>query len=326
MKFREIRTSGEAESEILLAIHNGEYIHGPYIEKVENEMKRITRCQNVIAVSSGTMGLKIALDVLGIKPGDMVIIPDMTFVACALVIMELGAIPVFVDIDSFTFVLDEKSTCDAIIKYGNKIKAIMAVRLGGEPIPEWTFNLGMPVVVDSAHSMSAVDPRAFATVYSFHPSKIISGIEGGLIAISTAPCAVKCRELRCFGFLEGSRVAKEAGYKAYMSNVSAILVYFNLLQLEATLRERRRIRDVFNERFGLNNQGLGMYMVLVSDPDGLCKKIPAIRHYPMTLSKMIDCEVNNPKAIYVTEHLVSLPFHEWLTNEDVDLIVKSLMI
>jgi dTDP-4-amino-4,6-dideoxygalactose transaminase len=327
MQFREIRTTKEMQEDIAIALERGEYSNGIFVGMVEEKMSRLMHADHAVAVSSGTMGLKIALDAMGIKKDDIVIVPDITFVACALVVMELGATPIFVDVDLDNFNLDQFSVTQAIAEYGNKVKAIMAVRLGGEPIPGWMYDFKVPVIIDSAHSADPIDPRALACVFSFHPSKIISGIEGGCIVTNSAGDAEKARELRNFGFQQGSRIATQAGYKANMTNVSAIAMSHNLNRLGVTLRDRLRIRELFNTKLGLNRKGLGMYMVTVADPGAICTKIPAIRHYPMPLSEMITGVAMNKNAKHVADHLVSIPFHEWLTDSDVynicDIILSN---
>ena len=324
MKFRELRVPEGAHDAMFKAMERGEYASGPYIEYVEDKMKEIAKSKNAVSVSSGTMGLKIALDVLGVRAGDMVIVPDLTFVVCATVIAELGAIPIFVDIDPNTLVIDRTSMINAMINHGHKVKAIMGVRLGGQELPEWIYDFDVPVIVDSAHSIDPKPEEAIMCVYSFHPSKIVSGIEGGLIATDDDAMAHKARRLRVFGFKEGTRVAHEIGYKAYMTNMSAVLIYHNLLCLDANLKRRAEIRDRYNEKLGLNRTGLGMYMVLAEKPDEVMSKVPAIQHYPMSLSRMLTGTPHNQVAHEASKNLISLPFHEWMTDSDVDLVCATI--
>ncbi len=324
MKFREIHTPEEASKEIAEALALGQYTVGPAVEEVEVLMSGVSKAPYNVAVSSGTMGLKIALDAMGIGAGDRVIVPDITFIACASVIMELGAVPIFVDVNPETLVLDENSTRMALLSSIGKVKAIMGVRLGGEPLPEWIYSFNIPVLIDSAHSVDPHDRRAQATVYSFHPSKIISGAEGGCIATHDQALRIQARKLRSFGFEDGSRVATALGYKGNMSNLSAILVKHNIKALPDNCAYRAAVRDRFNKNLGLSRKGLGMYMVLAENPDAVCDKIPAIRHYPMTLSNMMAGVAQNPMAYQISKSLVSLPFHEWLSFADVDIICDTI--
>jgi dTDP-4-amino-4,6-dideoxygalactose transaminase len=135
--------------------------------------------------------------------------------------------------------------------------------------------------------------------------------------------------LRSFGFAEGTRIAVELGYKGNMSNVSAALVSFNLARLEGNLSMRSLVRDEMNSAFGLKRRGLGMYLVTVDDPDAVCAEIPAIRHYPRTLSEQVMGATFNMRASWLSQHLVSLPFHEYLVDNEVErvcAIVKPRLI
>ena len=330
MKFREIKTSDKALTRIDDAVKSGALVGGEYVKQVERQMKEIAGTSDAVAMSSGTMALKIAMKCMGVGYGDFVIVPDITFVGCATAVMELGAIPVFVDVDPITFVLDERSTREEVVRFDGKVKAIMAVRLGGEPIPKWVYELGLPVLVDSAHSMEPVPVGAVAGCYSFYPTKIISGIEGGVMATNDRDMAARASELRLFGFVEGTRISQEAGYKGNMTNVSAAMISANLEELGANLAARERVRDRFNTEFGLTNKGLGMYMVLVENPEEVVGLLPAaIRHYPMTLSCMFSDVCVSEQARWVAKHILSLPFHEYLVDNEVTevcAIVKPRLI
>ena len=323
MKFREIKVSDEASAQMDIEIRQGRLSSGPFIEKLEREFKDRIGSKYPVAVGSGTMALKIALDAI-VCPGDYVIVPDITFVACTNVIQELGCEPVYVDVDSKTYMLNEQSVKKAMEKYP-KIAAIMAVRLAGEEIPDWVYYLGIPVLVDSAHSMAKHDSRAQATCYSFYPTKIVSGIEGGMIATNSEGMAKKYRVLRSFGFTEGTRIAQEVGYKGNMTNISACLIYYNLRDLGANLTRRKEIRDTYNKAFGLKRTGLGMYLVEVDNPDEVCDLIPAIRHYPMVLSEMFGEEVHTLNAKMIVQKLISLPFHEHLVDNDVKEVCATIL-
>lgn len=328
MKFREVRTSADQRDMIVQCLIKGDLTSGAWASVVESGMMIVADSGYAIAVSSGTMALKIALHAQGIGKGSKVIIPDVTFVACRAVVNELGASVVFCDVDRETFLLD-RQCCEDLVKEG--ADAIMAVRLGGEPLPEWIFGLGVPVIIDSAHSVDPHDERAVATCYSFHPSKIISGIDGGCIATDREYVYNAAIELRSFGFSKGTRIAPRDGYKANMTNISAVVIHYNICNLDIILSHRVSLRDLYNSELGLSNHGLGMYMVLVDDPDEVCRTTPAIRHYPMPLSEMIFGKraLFNDNAKFVCDHLVSLPFHEYMTGDDVlsvCAIIKSRLI
>jgi len=322
MKHRAIRTNQGAVNCIAGLIHRGELSGGQWVEDVEFRLGMLHQ-QEAVAVSSGTMALKIALDAMGVGRDDFVLVPDITFVGCASVVYELGATPIFADVRTDTYLLDEENTRTIVANVGPRLKAIIAVRLAGRPLPDWVYRLGVPVLADSAHSMDAPDPDARATIYSFHPSKIVSGIEGGAILTPVPDLAAEARKLRQFGWEPGTRITNRVGYKGNMTNPSAALIYGNLTRLDATLEARAHVRDQYNQRLGLDIPTLGMYMVTVADPEGVCRAIPAIRHYPMPLSRQYTGSELNPNAERVSRHLISLPFHEWLVDDEIAEVCEA---
>lgn len=330
MDFRKVKVDQSAITDISQELREGRLTSGPFVEQVEAKMKQLMVAEYAVAVSSCTMALKITLDAFGVGKDDYVIVPDLTFIACASVVMELGAKPLFVEVDPDTMTMDFEDVARTLLAHKDKVKAIIAVKLGGEPVDSRMFAFDIPVVIDSAHSMDPAHPLAAATCYSFHPSKIVSGIEGGVIVTNLVKLDEQARKLRLFGFEPGTRIASQLGYKGNMSNISACLIAFNLGHLGANLGARRLFRDIYNASFGLSRKGLGMYMVYVEDPDALCARLPAcIRHYPMTLSKMIGGEGINPKAQWMADHLVSIPMHEHLSDTEVGevcAIIKPLVI
>lgn len=325
MKFRPVKPSAEATQDIALEVMAGNLVTGPWVKRVEEKMQEVAKAQEAVAVSSGTMALKIALDAIGVKVGDLVIVPDVTFFASASAVMELGATPVFSEVNMSDFMLNEQSVCGLVNLFKGKVKAIVAVRLAGEPIPEWVWGIGVPVIVDSAHSMGPHDSRAEATCYSFHPSKIISGADGGVIATNSRILGVKARELRSFGFAEGTRITNQLGYKGNMTNLSACLIEHALRDLKRNLDTRREVRDIYNKHFGLDRKGLGMYMVMVKDIEAV-ERIGGIRHYPQPLSQMVYGEPLYNGAKLICDHLVSIPFHEHLTSTEIQEVCDTISI
>lgn len=319
IKFREIKIEKDAIDEVVKALAEGKLTVGPYVEVVESLMQCISGCRYAVAVSSGTMALKIALQCMGIGRGDKVVVPDITFVSCANAVKELGGIPVFAEVDPRTFVLTEETVKRAIWQNGGA-KAIMAVNLAGVEV-KGLEKLGLPVLYDAAHFMGNMFGRT--SCFSFHPTKIVSGIEGGCITTEDPAIYERAKRLRNFGFKDSTRELVEPGYKANLTNISAILIAFQLSKIGKTLDDRAAVRDLYNIEFGLRNEGLGMYPVLVDDPDKFMA-IGAIRHYPKTLSEMYSNVAYNYTAREISRHLISLPFHEFVTAAEMEKIINAV--
>src|SRR5262249_12054370 len=157
---------------------------GPNVRAFEEEAARQLGVPTTIGVANGTDAIVIALDALGIGPGDEVVCPAFTFYATAESIARRGATPVFVDIDPVTLNLDPEQVAAKITP---KTKAIMPVHLFGRPAPLDTLReLGPRLLEDAAQAFGApgVASTGIASTFSFFPTKNLFGLgDGGLIAV-----------------------------------------------------------------------------------------------------------------------------------------------
>lgn len=201
---------GEEEiTEVLDSLRSGWLTTGPKAKRFEQEFAEfIGDGVEAIAVNSATAGLHLALEALGIGPGDEVITTPYTFTATAEVIRYLGAHPVFVDIDPATFNIDPLKIEKAITP---RTKAIIPVHFAGLPcdmddILEIAKKHDLKVVEDSAHALPAKYKgkligtlESDITVYSFYATKTITTGEGGMIVTRNPEIAKRCRIMRLHG-------------------------------------------------------------------------------------------------------------------------------
>lgn len=182
---------GDAESALLAQVVNSADWgpHGEQVARFERRFAMLHESVQCVAVANATVGLEVALKACGVGRGDEVILPSYTFIACASAILHLGAIPVFVDIDPDTSVLDPELIRAAI---GPHTKAIMVVHYCGRPcamdeIMALAGEHGLRVVEDAAQAHGAAwQDRAVGAwgnlgVFSFQASKNISAGEGGAV-------------------------------------------------------------------------------------------------------------------------------------------------
>lgn len=182
------------EKAVLAVLRSGWITSGPKMVELEEGLSTYLGCKvQVIAVNSCTVGLHLALEALGIGPGDEVLVPTMTFTATAEVVRYLGAMPVFVDIDEKTLNVD---LVDAEQRLTPRTKMIMPVHFGGLPcdvfeVGKFAYKYGLKIVEDAAHALGstyggvpigAVGP-ADAVVFSFYATKCITTAEGGAIVL-----------------------------------------------------------------------------------------------------------------------------------------------
>jgi dTDP-4-amino-4,6-dideoxygalactose transaminase len=210
-------------------LRTGWLTQGPKVAEFEAAFARYHNVKHAIAVSSCTTGLHLALISLGIGPGDEVIVPAFTWISTANVVLYCGATPVFVDVDKWTFNINPAEIADKLTK---NTKAVIAVHLFGlcadidairEVIPEH-----VKIVEDAACAAGGRYKNRYAgglteiAAFSFHPRKIITTGEGGMITTNNCELAEIVRQLRNHGATV-SEEERHSGPKPY------ILPDFNLL-------------------------------------------------------------------------------------------------
>lgn len=216
-----------------------------------------------VTVNSGTSALHLALVVAGVKRGDEVICPAQTFVATAMAILFVGAIPVFADINYDTGNIDPLSIRERLTK---KTKAIIPVHWAGYPCDLDEINLiakeyGLTVIEDAAHALGAMyKGRIIGTIsdftcFSFQAIKHLATADGGAVCSLSEADNNKLRNLRWFGIdrqnarpsLLGEREydIKEIGYKYHMNDYSAMLGLSNLVSFHKRLNHRRDLAGLY---------------------------------------------------------------------------------
>ena len=215
---------------------------------------------HVITVNSATSGLHLALEALGIGPGDEVLMPTLTFTATAEVVRYLGATPVFVDVDAATLNIDFEAAAEKITP---ATKAIMPVHFAGLPVDmavlsKFAADHDLGVVEDAAHALSAScdgdsigSSKSDAIVFSFYANKTMTTGEGGAVATRDAALAARMRVMRTHGidrdasdrFKGGSWEydVVAPGFKYNMTDVAAALgvVQLGKADLARDLRSAR---------------------------------------------------------------------------------------
>ena len=164
-------------------LDSGVFILGPNVRAFEAEAADYLGVPRTVGVANGTDALVLALDAMGIGPGDEVICPSFTFYATAESIARRGATPVFADIDPVTLNLDPE---DVGAKVTERTRALMPVHLFGRVMPlDGLTELGVPIVEDAAQAFGAegVARTGVLSTFSFFPTKNLFGLgDGGLVA------------------------------------------------------------------------------------------------------------------------------------------------
>ncbi|MFN6203300.1 MAG: DegT/DnrJ/EryC1/StrS family aminotransferase [Acidobacteriota bacterium] len=249
---------GEDEiAEVVDSLRSGWLTTGPKTQIFEKEFARFLRAREeagvetesaaplqALAVNSATAGLHLALEAMGVGPGDEVITSPYTFTATAGVIRHLGANPVFVDIDPVTLNIDHRKIERAITE---RTKVILPIHIGGlacemEPILEIARRRGLRVVEDAAHALPSTYRGRLvgtlgsdATVYSFYATKTITTGEGGMIVTRDPEVANRCRVMRLHGINRDAFDRYSSTKPSWHYDVVAPGFKYNLTDLAAAI-------------------------------------------------------------------------------------------
>src|SRR5215468_4284669 len=196
----------ELES-VRVVIESGWLTQGPRVAEFERLVAEYVGAQHAVAVSSCTTALHLALLALGVGPGDEVIVPSLSFIATANAVRYTGATPVFADVDPDTANLTA-STVEPVLT--GRTRVVMAVHQGGMPADVDALRAlcdprGIPVVEDAACAAGStyrgrpVGTGALLAAWSFHPRKLLTTGEGGMVTTDAADWAGRLRRLREHG-------------------------------------------------------------------------------------------------------------------------------
>jgi dTDP-4-amino-4,6-dideoxygalactose transaminase len=237
---------GELQEAFNRTLESGRFIFGPEVEAFERESAELLGVQECVSCGNGTDALVLALDALGVGPGDEVVCPAFTFYATAEAIARVGATPVFAEIDPATLNVDP---ADVERRITEKTKAIVPVHLFGRPADLEPLQAhGIPVIEDSAQAFGAggIGTSVLST-FSFFPTKNLFALgDGGMIGVNDPELAQKLRMLR----FHGSAAKKEFLYVGYNSRLDALQAAFLrvfLKHIERWNRERREAADRYRE-------------------------------------------------------------------------------
>jgi dTDP-4-amino-4,6-dideoxygalactose transaminase len=232
-------------------IESGTYILGPEVAAFEAELAAYLGVRHAIGVANGTDAITIALRALGVRPGDEVVVPSLTFYASAEAVVTAGAVPVFCDVDPNTRNVSKETVAGALTP---RTAAVLAVDLFGSPAPVPALReLGVPVLEDAAQAIGAqldghrAGALGDAATFSFYPSKNLGCLgDGGAIATDSDEVAELARALRFHGSRD-KRTFEYVGYNSRLDEIQAAVLRILLPHLDAWCEGRRAAARAYAE-------------------------------------------------------------------------------
>jgi dTDP-4-amino-4,6-dideoxygalactose transaminase len=260
---------GEAEIQsVVETLRSGWLTTGLKAKEFEEKFAAYIGAPHAVAVNSGTAALHLALDAVGIKAGDEVIVPTTTFTATAEVVTYMGARPVLVDCQEDTFNIDPAAMERAI---GPKTKAVMPVDFAGQPaelgkIREIARDRKLAVIEDAAHALPAryqgklVGTLSDITCFSFYATKTITTGEGGMATTANQEWADHMRMMSLHGISKDAWKRYTAsgswyyeveypGFKYNLTDIAASLGLVQLKRADEFWKKRQRIAELYDRGF-----------------------------------------------------------------------------
>jgi len=344
----------EIDRGVLDVLESGQFILGPRVRDLEQQLAELTGAGQAIGVASGTDALELALIACGVGAGDEVITSPFSFVSVAEVAIKLGARPVFSDIDKRTFNMDPARLEDLITP---KTRAIVPVHLYGQstdmdPFMEIAGKHSIPVIEDAAQAIGAkykgrpvcsIGPLA---CLSFYPTKNLGCYgDGGMVFANDAELGKKVEALRKHGQIEKYKY-NLIGLNSRLDSVQAAILLVKAPKIGAWNERRREVASAYNEKLA----GLPVevpfvsdfayhvyhqYTIKVADRDGLggflaSKGIGTAIHYPLGLH-LQDAYLplgykkgDLPNCDAVSDRVLSLPMFPEIEDAEVEYVCSMI--
>jgi len=267
---------GEEEiAEVVDTLRSGWLTTGPKVGRFERDFAAAVGARHALALNSGTAALHLALEAVGVRSGDEVVIPTYTFAATGEVVTYLGARPVLADCRSHTFNIDA-GTIEPCLT--NRTKAIIPVHIAGQPcdmdpILELAHRRNLHVIEDAAHALPTtykgrpVGSLGDLTAFSFYATKTITTGEGGMVTTKRDDYVARMRRMSLHGLSKDawnrytdkgrwSYEIEDFGFKYNLTDLAAALGLQQLRRMHDFHLRRQRIATAYAEAFAGLDTGI----------------------------------------------------------------------
>lgn len=349
----------EMDKTLLGAARSGAYIMGPQVAELEQQLADYVGVKHCITCANGTDALRLALMALGIGPGDAVFVPDFTFFATAEAVAMVGATPVFVDVNRDTFNIDtydlnEKLT-DVWSRAAMTPKAVIAVDLFGQPaeydiLIDFCKERGLMLVEDGAQgfggSIRGRKACSFGDISttSFFPAKPLGCYgDGGALFTDNDDYADMLRSLRVHGKGTDKYNNVRLGLNSRLDTLQAAVLQVKLRHFDDELKAVNHVASKYNSLLKgkvlipeipeVMVSSWAQYTIQADNRDEIQGRlkaagIPSMVYYPRTMSQQTAFshlgQKPCPVAKRLTETVLSLPMHPYMTDEEIEQIASLI--
>ncbi|WP_259781257.1 DegT/DnrJ/EryC1/StrS family aminotransferase [Aestuariispira ectoiniformans] len=357
---QQLKIRDRVDDAIKRVLDHGQYILGPEVTKLEEELSDFTGADHVVTCANGTDALSLVMMAEGIGEGDAVFAPSFTFVATAEVVPATGATPIFLDVDPDTFTIDPKSLeagLETARGLGLKPRAVVAVDLFGLPcdypaLRKIADREGLLLVADAAQSLGSeldgmrTGTLADYTTTSFFPAKPLGCYgDGGAVMTSSPEKAELLRSLRFHGKGADKYDNVRLGLNSRLDTMQAAILLEKLAIFEDEIRARNCIADCYAEKLPSNIQrqkvprGLksvwAQFTLVVEDRHVVqtaCRSngVATAVYYPLPMHQQTGyksfpvVQGGLPVSEKLAKHVISIPMHPYLSNDQVDRVVEAV--
>ena len=356
------RIAGEIDRAVAAAVEGGQYVMGPQVRALEEQLAEYAGVKHCIACANGTDALMIVLRAWDIGPGDAVFVPAFTFAASAEVVALVGAMPVFVDVLEDTYNIDPRSleTAIAMVKREGKLRprVIMTVDLFGQAVDYAAIEPiaareELKLLVDTAQAFGAtLDGRQTAAIgdaasTSFFPAKPLGCYgDGGATFTDDDVLAELLRSIRVHGQGSDKYENVRIGVNSRLDTIQAAILIEKLKIFSEELEMRECVARRYSEAFRRSNRvrpphvidgaqsTWAQYTIQVPDRDKVAtdlkaKGIPTAIYYPTPLSHQKGYadfpSAGTPVSDRISKQVISLPMHPYLDEATQDRIIAAVL-
>jgi dTDP-4-amino-4,6-dideoxygalactose transaminase len=336
-------------------VENADFVLGQNVSQFEKEFAEFCGLAECVAVGNGGDAVEFALRVLGVASGDEVIIPANTFIATATAIERIGAIPVLVDVDSPTQLIDPE---EVELKINDRTKAVVAVHLFGQMAPMRQLSSickkhEISLIEDAAQSQGALQDGHGLGFYSdvvatsFYPGKNLGAYgDAGAILTNDKETAQRLFEMRNYGGTV-KYVHPTMGYNSRLDNLQASVLSAKLVHLNKWNEQRNEIATAYKERLAdlqdvvlpkvdvSNFHVWHLYVIQLSNREKMMQHLTNNGvgfgiHYPTPIHlhgafSYLGKKVGDfPIAEHLSNAILSLPMFPGMTANQIDYVSETI--